>query len=56
MLPEERREHGLDRGRPDELRGLPVLDDALAEGAGASHLVCDGHQDQIAAGAVISGA
>jgi hypothetical protein len=49
-------EHGLDRGGPDELCGLPVHDDELAEGAGAAQLAGDGHQDQIAVGAVIGGA
>lgn len=37
----ERREHGLDRRGLDELRGLPVLHDELAEGAGAADLARD---------------
>ena len=36
-------EHGLDRGGPDELRGLPGLDDELAEGTAAAQLARDSH-------------
>jgi hypothetical protein len=34
----ECREHGLDGRGLEKLRGLPILHDELAEGAGAAHL------------------
>jgi hypothetical protein len=49
-------EHRLDGGGLEQPAGLPVLYDDFAERTAAAHLAGDGHQDYIAADAVIGGA